>query len=619
MNHNPWEVLGIAATGDERAIKRAYAKALKALDADDREAFMTLREAYEAALSDASYWGAEEAAYAASPGLAEAAARDGAQGGSPWAAAYDDYTQADGLEDAYADALDALPDAVADDADEGYAASPEERFLDDCWQGWNVCGSDAALLSLLQDEQARIADADLDLALDYSEMLLDWFYRSENDAPLAFAWAAGTYGWQLYARDWRMDALYERYPSLANPQVVGYPALVDWEARWQVGFWARLGQALHPLWRGAAEADFALFRRASYGVEVADLSPGLRALDDLRERVLFGHILSFAPLLAGALLFGSGEMSFWGLLLAWLGYLLGAALYETLKLAGLRFSRREGWMALGVVGGVLAMVAFFSSPPVEAVRWLTLNVGAMLVLYLAAVFWQRMIAQQWFGQFVPRKWWWHGLMGLALLLMWWLGYQSLQHGTRNETVLLALAGAAFAYATLCRTVLPQRLRAQYASALLHGALMLPLFWFVLDTVSFSMESGALPWVLKAYVFTSLIGIAGIAVYRQWHYWTTLLAGLALFVAFMVGLPPLWLLKLQLGLWVLLPLAILATPRWPRLGFLLPEVLRVFGQAVLGIALPLLFWDLGWYLAFAMSIGVALYLLWLDAELDGAMA
>lgn len=610
MNKNPWKILNTPEGSDERAIKRAYAKALKALDPDDRNGFIALREAYEAALQEA-YWRQAEAEEAAM-------ADDGAADGSDWAAAYAEYTARDAPAEQYSDAANAWS-ALPETAEA--SATPEAHFIDACWESWLASNSEDELLALLRDQQQALQDRDLDTLLDYGDALLNWFYHTENYAPRAFSWAADAYDWHLSPNDWRMNALYERYLVIANPKVASYPALAQWDENWQQGFWARLVQAIHPLRRGEAEQDFQRFRRDSSGIEVAELPASLQALYHLGERSTFIHIMSFLPFL-GIILFSSklqaeadsGEATLW-LLCGWLTYLLGAAIYETGKIAGWRLSRREWLIGLGCVGGLLAIVAIFSSPTEREASWLVVNLAAMLALYLAAVYWQRMVVRQWIGQFSRWKWWGHGLAGLALLVVWWQGYQSLQLGERNETVFLTFAGAAFAYVTLCHTVLPAQTRAQYASVLLSGAVLLPFFWLVLDKVPVNAQEGALYWVLRIYVITGIIAIWLTPVYRQWHYALPTLLGLAGFIAFIAGLPPAWLVTLQLGLWILLPLAILATPRFPRLGFALPQALRSFTQSILAIPVPLVFWHLGWYLAFAFSIGVVLYILWIDSELD----
>ena len=374
------------------------------------------------------------------------------------------------------------------DRDEEYAAhadTPQGRFLDACWQSWQESDSEEAMLALLHAQQEALQDFDLDTVLDYGDALLDWFYRTENHAPRAFAWAAEAYGWHAALNEWRMSHLYDRYPFIANPRLTAYPALAQWDEHWQQGFLARLAQVIHPLRRSKAEAEFAAFCRDTHPpADVRDLPPSLRALYDLRERRVFAHVLGFLPFL-GILLFynglrfgdGEGTLPLW-LFAGWIAYLLSAAAYETLKIAGVTLSARGVLITAGAWGAVFTLCALLADHAQEALLWLAINLAAIFMLYMAAVFWQRILARQWLGYFSQRKWWWHAFVGLVLLVFWQQAYESVQNNQRNETVFLALTGAAFAYATLCRTALPPDApairehlvaRRTFAAAFLAGA------------------------------------------------------------------------------------------------------------------------------------------------------
>lgn len=602
MIKTPWQILNIPGNSDERAIKRAYAQALKALDPDDREGFIALREAYEAALRMAHERQAFEEA--AAP-VFDAPPR---------------------FDDAAAPVFDA-PQAL--DGDAAPLRAPA-YFLHDCWCSWQDAQDDAALLAHLQAQQAMLARYDLDTAIAYAEQLLDWFDDNEAYHNDAFAWAYAAYGWQAARQDLRFNDLYERYPSIFHvpPKIEQYPALAQWDAQWRRGFWARLRQAIHPLRRSEAQAAFDAYCDDSFTLDVKGLPPALRALYDLAERQTFIHVLSFVPLLFGVLLLG-----FWRrdgldealvLLLCglWLAYLLSAAVYETLKIAGVRLTIPG---ALGVSlawAGVIAAIGYGAPSPRNGFVDVLQNLIALLMLYMGAVFWQRRLAAlwrwQWSGWAPAWQWMRGGLWMQLLLVVGVFAFGDLQDGAFSEraivfyVVLLPLAGAAFAATVLHCTPLPQRTRVQYASALWQAAVLLPVLWLVLKNVPMRAGYSALLW---GYGMVSIIDMAMTPMYRRWHEALPRLLGVGIFIVVMREGALVWLIAFQLGLWILLPLAILASPRFPRAGRVLPQTLRSFTHSILAFVVPLVFWYAGLYGALACSLGVACYVRWIAREVD----
>lgn len=589
MIKTPWQILNIPGNSDERAIKRAYAQALKALDPDDRDGFIALRGAYEAALRMTH----------------ERQALDDADDAAPMG--------------------DALPASAV--------GMPPAQFLNECWRSWQDAENaqdEAALIAHLQAQQATLARYDLDTAMAYAEQLLDWFYHSEAYHNDAFAWAYAAYDWQAARQDVRFNDLYERYTSVFHvpPKIEQYPALAQWDAQWQQGFWARLRQAIHPLRRSEAQAAFDAYCGASLTLDVKALPPALRALYDLRERQTFIHVLSFIPLILGVLLLG-----FWQpdgldealvLLLCglWVTYLLSAAVYETLKIAGVRLTIR-GVLGIGLAcAGVIAVIWYGAPSPRNGFADVLQNLIAMLMLYMGAVFWQRRLAAlwrwQWSGWAPPWSWIKGGLWMQLLLVVGVFAFGDLQDGAFSEraivfyVVLLPLAGAAFAATVLHRTPLLQRTRAQYASALWQAAVLLPVFSLVLNHVPMRAGYSALLW---GYGIASILVVAMTPRYRRWHEALPRLLGAGACIAVMKGGALVWLIALQLGLWTLLPFAILASPRFPRAGYVLPQTLRNFTQSILTLAVPLAFWHAGVYGALACSLAVALYMLWIARDVD----
>ena len=610
-----WQILALPPTGDERAIKRAYAKQLKLLDSDDRDAFIALRAAYEAALEEAS-WRADEAGDEEEENAARVTPGE---------------NSGDALYHAIVATLDLdVPAPVMAQAAvrEAEGLLPAEDFVAQCWESWQLCTSEDELIARLRAQQAALHEHSIATALDYGDALLQWFYETEKYLPRALAIAAEIGDWQRYRSDFRLEDLHQRYVSFANPHVHSYPALAQWDEDWQQGVWARLRHYLNPLTRGRVAGEFAQFRRDSYGLEGEALPESLRGLlPGGRMSVVSSLWMSCLSLLAFFVFFmlvipESGLRRVYLLLCA-------ACFCALIFIVLTRFLCKPVGIALGTRGKLLALLVamlllatpWLADDVDNALAVLLINLFIMLLLGFYVLLWQWLMTRQAFALLAPASLLVILYAGGFLLLAWFLGESSVQATSdpAPAALLLPLAGALFASTFLRRAALSAQMRCQYASALLHAALMLPLLGFLRDAAMFDPQQGLWRWLVKAYFFTSLIGIYGTPVYRQWHYAVPLLAGLALFVVFIFGAAPLhWLIMLQLGLWLLLPFAILLSPRAPRLGFILPETLRAFAQSIFALCLPLVLWQQGWYGAFAVSIVAVGYILWTDSVIDEAV-
>lgn len=175
---NPWIILGIAPTTDERAIKRAYAAQLKLTHPeDDPTGFQALRAAYENALHHARYLDDEDA-----------------------------YSEAFPVDAPKEVAATNLPqNAVAPDVPSisQQAASLLERFIAPA--KW---GDESSLSATLKQWLSDDTLLNMDIRSAFEECLLDWLARLEEFPPSFVENAAAAFGWFDNARHLSPQAAY---------------------------------------------------------------------------------------------------------------------------------------------------------------------------------------------------------------------------------------------------------------------------------------------------------------------------------------------------------------------------------------------------------------------------
>lgn len=196
-----WEVLGLEADADERAIKRAYARLLKVHRPDeDAEAFQRLREAYESALAQAR-WRAEyendEDSDAARPLLAEAA-----------------------LVHEEAPPPASLP-ATAVQADYLLGTVPEPEISMTLIRQWLEAGRERQLMEVLPGLLNSEALLSFDRRQHFEERLLALLEDSEHWSPALFERISELLGWDdargyLPCEFWRWERLLDRCMAVAE-------------------------------------------------------------------------------------------------------------------------------------------------------------------------------------------------------------------------------------------------------------------------------------------------------------------------------------------------------------------------------------------------------------------
>lgn len=205
---NCWQTLGIAPTGDEAAIKTAYAALIRQHRPDrDPAGFRRVRAAYEEALRLRPYYenrrDEPRRPTGWTPGKPPVAADDSDENSISQHDPSHPYPLAEPAAHDYRDTPPAAPEQpyplsepAAHDYQDGSAQptfTPLEatvllRQLQQAWQGQD----DAQLLAILQSQAVEPALSSIDFRIDYIAALSTFFY-THRDHPLSYFWAHGQY------------------------------------------------------------------------------------------------------------------------------------------------------------------------------------------------------------------------------------------------------------------------------------------------------------------------------------------------------------------------------------------------------------------------------------------
>ena len=333
-----WHTLGITPTGDEAAIKKAYAARLREHRPDrDPAGFRRVRAAYEEALRQRPYIRPRHAkkrkhhnADAAVPEPPVAVPEPDNSGyygytatfpvfpaslGQPAPHGYLDRPGTSQRDTAPYDYLDRPGTSQRDPAPHGYLDRPAENsespaaLLARLQAAWKTAASDEALRTILQAQAADVAAQNIDFRLDYTAALQPLLAA---DRPHSRLWAQTHYGLrEPDSRRHLADLIRTGYDPVARDALLArhYPAIAAWR---QLGR-LRRRSALYTHWTRSDPAailhDWQSLRDELPGLPVAALSAAWPPLATLAPpstgwQALFDILTGVALLLLGLFFLG---------------------------------------------------------------------------------------------------------------------------------------------------------------------------------------------------------------------------------------------------------------------------------------------------------------------------
>tara|TARA_R110002124_G_scaffold259694_1_gene425539 strand:+ start:2044 stop:3687 length:1644 start_codon:yes stop_codon:yes gene_type:complete len=255
VDGNIWSILGIAATDDRKAIRKAYATRLKQIDVEtEAQKFIDLREAMEGALHliQMAAWEEQQEEWEKNQSAGNA---------TP--------TSADGDEAQLPD-TDA-PDQIAEDDAFAITASEQSGADDDLWvEGNRLYNEIIEIISSDKEVPDFLTTEEEDKLVPRAQAFFDWLDRSpisaaqayEHELAYALAFtvprsdpllqsAVDHFGWDRTGQDWDRDpTIMEILSRLEGNRALS--ALMEPDHKWHQAYLELTGQGpKRPFWQSA--------------------------------------------------------------------------------------------------------------------------------------------------------------------------------------------------------------------------------------------------------------------------------------------------------------------------------------------------------------------------------